>query len=94
MQTPRTLPVHQSLHRHQHVMGAERELLLTSALVAILVGVGGLSLLSGVTAVVFWLVAVALLRRMAKADPIMSRVYLRHVRQQEYYPARAGIWRR
>ena len=94
MQTPRALPVHQSLHRHQHVMGAERELLLTSALVAILVGVGGLSLLSGVTAVVFWLVAVALLRRMAKADPIMSRVYLRHVRQQEYYPARAGLWRR
>lgn len=75
-------------------MGAERELVLTAALVAILVGVGGLSLLSGVTALAFWLVAVALLRRMAKADPIMSRVYLRHVRQQEYYPARAGIWRR
>ncbi|GAB7081881.1 conjugal transfer protein TrbD [Megalodesulfovibrio paquesii] len=94
MQTPRTLPVHQSLHRHQHVMGAERELVLTAALVAILVGVGGLSLLSGVTALAFWLVAVALLRRMAKADPIMSRVYLRHVRQQEYYPVRTGIWRR
>ena len=36
----RFLPIHQSLHRHAHVLGAERELVMTSALIALLVGVG------------------------------------------------------
>ena len=36
----RPLPIHQSLHRHAHILGAERELVMTSALVALLVGVG------------------------------------------------------
>ena len=32
-----------------------------------------------------WLVVIALLRLMAKADPELSKVYLRHVKYQEYY---------
>lgn len=90
----RSIPVHQSLHRQQHVMGAERELVLTSALVALLVGAGGLSLLSVVTAATFWIASLFVLRRMAKADPLMSRVWMRHIKQQLVYPARAGVWRR
>ena len=89
----RTLPIHQSLHRHNHVLGAERDLVLTSGLIGFLVGVGGLTLLSAGTALLFWVVAVFALRRMAKADPIMSRVWLRHIKQQEFYPAKASRWR-
>ena len=89
----RTLPRHQSLHRHAHVLGAERELVMTAGLVALLVGVGGLTVLSGVSAVVFWMVVVFALRRMAKADPIMSRVWLRHIKQQDFYRAKSGRWR-
>ena len=84
----RTLPIHQSLHRHAHVLGAERELVMTAGLVALLVGVGGLTVLSGVSAVVFWMVVVFALRRMAKADPIM-----RHIKQQDFYRAKSGRWR-
>ena len=89
----RTRPIHQSLHRHAHVLGAERELVMTAGLVALLVGVGGLTVLSGVSAVVFWMVVVFALRRMAKADPIMSRVWLRHIKQQDFYRAKSGRWR-
>lgn len=89
----RMLPIHQSLHRHAHVLGAERELVMTAGLVALLVGIGGLTVLSGVSAVVFWLAAVFALRRMAKADPIMSRVWLRHIKQQDFYAAKPGRWR-
>lgn len=89
----RTATIHQSLHRHAHMLGAERELVMTSALIALLVGVGGLTVLSGVSAALFWLMAVFALRRMAKADPIMSRVWLRHIKQQEFYPAKASRWR-
>ena len=89
----RPLPIHQSLHRHAHILGAERELVMTSALIALLVGVGGLTAVSIVSAVVFWIFAVFVLRRMAKADTIMSRVWLRHIKQQEFYPAKASRWR-
>jgi type IV secretion system protein VirB3/type IV secretion system protein VirB4 len=89
----RTLTIHQSLHRHAHVLGAEREPVMTAALIALLVGVGGLTAISVVTAALFWLVAVFALRRMAKADPMMSRVWLRHIKQQDYYPAKASRWR-
>lgn len=89
----RTLPIHQSLHRHAHVLGAERELVMTSALIALLVGVGGLTAISMVSAILFWIASVFTLRCMAKADPIMSRVWLRHIRHQEFYPARPSRWR-
>ena len=89
----RTVAIHQSLHRHAHVLGAEREPVMTSALIALLVGVGGLTAVSAIAAVAFWLVAVFALRRMAKADPIMSRVWLRHIKQQDFYPAKASRWR-
>jgi type IV secretion system protein VirB3/type IV secretion system protein VirB4 len=91
MNCPHT--IHQSLHRHTHVLGAEREPVMTAALVAFLVGIGGLTLLSAFSAVLFWVVAVFALRRMAKADPLMSRVWLRHIKQQDFYPAKAGRWR-
>jgi type IV secretion system protein VirB3/type IV secretion system protein VirB4 len=70
----RTLPIHQSLHRQNHVLGAERELVMTSGLIALLVGVGGLTLLSMISAILFWLVSIFVLRRMAKADPQLSHV--------------------
>ncbi|WP_302513847.1 conjugal transfer protein TrbD [uncultured Desulfovibrio sp.] len=89
----RKIAVHQSLQRHNFVMGAERELVMTSALIALLVGIGGLTLLSGVVAAVFWIVAVFVLRRMAKADPIMSKVWMRHVKQNDFYSAKASRWR-
>lgn len=89
----RTLPIHQSLHRHAHIMGAERELVMVSGLIALLVGVGGLTTISVVSAVVFWIIAVFALRRMAKADPMMSRVWLRHIKQQDFYPAKVSRWR-
>ena len=66
---------------------------MTAALIALLVGVGGLTAISVITAVLFWLVSVFALRRMAKADPMMSRVWLRHIKQQDYYPAKASRWR-
>ena len=46
----RRIPVHSSLHRANLVMGAERELALGSALAALLVGIGGMSLVSAVYA--------------------------------------------
>ncbi|MHC2762884.1 type IV secretory pathway TrbD component [Bradyrhizobium liaoningense] len=41
-----------------------------------------------------WIVVVAALRMMAKADPMMRRVYARHIAYRPYYRATATPWRR
>ena len=89
----RRAPIHQSLHRQNLVLGAERELAMSSALIALLVGVGGMTVISGIAAFVFWLAAIFVLRRMARADPLMSKVWMRHVKQQDLYSAKASRWR-
>lgn len=89
----RTIPIHLSLHRHTFVLGAERELVMTSALIALLVGVGGMTLISAMVALVFWISAVFVLRRMARADPLMSKVWMRHVKQNDIYTAKSSRWR-
>ena len=86
-------PIHQSLHRHNLVLGAERELAMSSALIALLVGIGGVTVISGIAAFVFWIAAIFVLRRMARADPLMSKVWMRHVKQQDLYSAKASRWR-
>ena len=86
--------IHQSLHRHNLVLGAERELTMLWAVRALMVSIGGLTGLSGVTATVFWLCAIFVLRRMARHDPQLSQVWRRHIRLQEYYPAKASRWRK
>lgn len=62
-------------------------------LLSLLVGIGGLTLISGLSAVLFYILAVLVLRGIAKADPIMSQVWFRHIKQQDYYPSRSSLWR-
>ena len=89
----RRVPIHQSLIRPALVLGAERDLVLWSGLVAFLVGMGGFTLVSAAVGFLWWVCTVFVLRRMARKDPMLSRVWLRHIRQQDFYPARAGGWR-
>lgn len=89
----RKVAIHQSLHRHNFVLGAERELVMTTALIALLVGVGGMTMISAVCAITFWVVSVFILRRMAKADPLMSKVWMRSIKQQDYYSSKSSRWR-
>ena len=69
----RMIPVRRSLHRHGLILGAERDLVLYCGLIALLLGVGGFTLFAAVTALIFWIGSVFVLRRMAKADPQMSK---------------------
>lgn len=87
------MPIYQSLHRPNMVLGAEREPAMIASLIAGLVGVGGLTLSSGLLAFAFWSICIFVLRLMAKADPLMSRIWRRHIHQQDYYSARTPIWR-
>ena len=88
---PRETPIHESANRPVQLLGADRELVLISALVAITVAFCLAALWGVVLAVAFWLGSVAVLRRMGKADPLLRHVYLRHIRYRPFYPAKAGL---
>lgn len=85
---------HRALSRPNLLMGADRELVLITGLasaILIFVVLTWYAVLFGVT---IWLVVVGALRMMAKSDPLMRRVYLRHIRYKRCYRATSTPWRR
>ena len=90
MEEPRRAAIHPSLTRPLLLGGAERELVLVNGTIigALIFGVGfhwvSLTIAGLLATVGHW----ALIRA-AKYDPQLSRIYVRHVRHQPYYPARA-----
>ncbi|WCA62351.1 conjugal transfer protein TrbD (plasmid) [Agrobacterium tumefaciens] len=86
--------VHRALSRPNLLMGADRELVLLTALTAIILIFVVLTWYAALFGIVIWLVAVAALRMMAKSDPLMRRVYLRHISYKTSYRATSSPWRR
>ena len=89
----RRLPFHRVLHRPGLFLGGEREPALITAIVAGGLAVSGMNMVSIVIGAVVWFGAIPLLRWMAKADPQMTKVYLRQLRYRGYYPARSRPFR-
>lgn len=100
MQIERKIPIHQATNRYNLLWGADREMMLTTGLLAftlIFVSASSPSLqaLPGIGfGVLVWLAGLVLLRMMAKADPLMRQVYIRHIRYRAYYPAHATPYRK
>src|SRR5450755_193623 len=85
--TPRVVPIHQSAHRPAQIRGCDRGLILITLFAAFsLLTVWGFALSAAL-----WFGAVAVLRRMGKADPLLRQVYIRHLRYREWYPAKSGV---
>jgi type IV secretory pathway TrbD component len=91
MDDSRRTPIHSSLTRPLLLAGAERELVLMNgtAIAALIFGVG-FHWASVTVAIAFATLGHWALTRVAKLDPQMSRIYIRHVRYQEHYSARAS----
>jgi len=88
----RRIPFHTALSRPDLLFGCERQLILVIGLVCLVLVVVVLTKLAVVLGILTWFGAVAALRAMAKADPVLSKVYLRHVRYRAYYPAHATLF--
>jgi type IV secretion system protein VirB3 len=86
--------IHRALHRPNLILGGEREPVLVLAIVCAGVGVSALNLVALSIAGAVWLIAVGFLRMMAKADPCMTKIYLRQLRYPPYFPARSRRARR
>jgi type IV secretion system protein TrbD len=90
MDEPRRIPIHRSLNRSHMMLGGERELVLFSGLLAALIVLSGMNLISFACGSAFWTLAMAVLIRMGRADPQLSKVYQRHVRYKAHYSAKTG----
>ena len=86
--------VHRALSRPNLLMGADRELVLLTALAAVILIFVVLTWYAATFGAANWLFTVAALRMMAKADPLMRRVYLRHISYKTAYRATSSPWRR
>jgi type IV secretion system protein VirB3 len=91
MDTPREIMIHPSVHRPRLILGADRELVLFVGLISAILVFALIRWWSILMGILLWLVAVTLLVRMGKEDPLMRQVYLRHVKYEAFYPAKSGL---
>lgn len=89
MQKPREIVIHQSANRPQLLLGADRELVLFAALLSSILIFALVTWWGVIAGVILWFLAVAVLSRMGKADPLLRQVYLRHIKYQAFYPAKS-----
>jgi type IV secretion system protein VirB3 len=75
-------------------MGADRELVLLTALAAVILIFVVLTWYAALFGIAIWLIAVGALRIMAKADPLMRRIYIRHISYKAFYRATSSPWRK
>jgi type IV secretion system protein VirB3 len=86
--------IHRALSRPNLLFGADRELVLVTGLAAVILIFVVLTWYAALFGIAIWTVTVGLLRMMAKADPMMRRVYLRHVGYRQHYRPTSSPWRR
>ena len=93
----RTKTLYTSGHRPNLVLGGDRELVLVSGLLSFVLVFAGFVAHETVVmlfGVAFWFCALYALRKMAKADPALRRVYLKHIKYKKaFYPARSTPFR-
>jgi type IV secretion system protein VirB3 len=89
---PREIPIHQAPNRPNTLLGADREMVLLVIMITFGMGLSLATWWGVVLAALFWVGAVGVLQRMGKADPLLRQVYLRHIRYEDWYPAKSGIY--
>ncbi|WP_426232298.1 conjugal transfer protein TrbD [Pararhizobium sp. DWP3-4] len=86
--------IHRALSRPNLLMGADRELVLITGLAAVILIFVVLTVYSAIFGIAVWIVIVGALRMMAKSDPMMRQVYLRHIAYKPTYRPTTSPWRR
>lgn len=89
MEEIRRVPIHRSLNRVHLLAGVDRELALLVGLISIAFIMVIMTLWAIAFGVLVWMIGFYLLRRLAKADPLMRPLFIRYQIYQKYYPAQA-----
>ena len=89
----RMIPIRRAGNRENLFMGGDRELVMFSGLLAGALIFSAQEVRASVFGLVLWFGALFALRLMAKADPKLRQVYMRHRQYKPYYPARSTPFR-
>jgi type IV secretion system protein VirB3 len=87
------VPIRRIGNRSNLFMGGDRELVMLAGLIAFSLVFNAQEWRAAIIGTGLWVAALFLLRLMAKSDPLMRPVYLRHRRYKAYYPPRATPFR-
>ncbi|NRP21809.1 hypothetical protein LPJGGPFB_05068 [Ensifer adhaerens] len=85
--------IHRALSRPNLLIGADRELVLIAGLGAVILIFVVLTLYSAIIGFAAWTITIGALRWMARIDPAMRRVYLRHISFRRTYRPTSTPWR-
>ena len=75
------------------LLGCDRELLLFSGLMSGALAFSAMTLMAAAFGAALWTVSLYVLRQIAKSDPQLRWVYVRHLRYRRYYSARSTPFR-
>jgi type IV secretion system protein VirB3 len=88
-----TVSIHRALTRSNLFLGGDREMVMFSGLIAGTMVFYAFEWKSAVVGALFWLFSLHMLRLMAKHDPRLRDVYMRHRIYKPYYAPHATPWR-
>jgi type IV secretory pathway TrbD component len=91
MTDPEQTIMRTSLSRPQQLLGGDREMVIMAGLGAAMMAVSVMTFVSFLIATVGFWATVAVLARIGKADPMMRKVYGRHLQYKDFYPAKSGV---
>jgi type IV secretory pathway TrbD component len=80
-----------SLSRPQQLLGGDRDMVIMAGLGSALMAVSVMTFLSFLLAIGGFSVIVAVLAKIGKADPMMRKVYSRHLQYKDFYPAKSAV---
>ena len=89
----RTVPLRRAGNRPNLFMGGDRELVMFAGVLAFALIFSAQELRASVMGLLLWFGALFACRLMAKSDPKLRQVYLRHRLYKRYYPARSTPFR-
>jgi type IV secretory pathway TrbD component len=89
----RTIPIRRAGNRHNLFMGGDRELVMFAGLLAFALIFSAQELRATVVGLLLWFGTLYACRLMAKSDPKLRFVYMRHRKYRPYYAARSTPFR-
>jgi type IV secretion system protein TrbD len=81
----REVTIHSALNKPNLLFGADRELILVVGLISAVLIFLGMTVPTFVIGVIIWLVFSYALRKIANADPLMRKIYLRQLKYRKFY---------
>ncbi|MBN2768431.1 MAG: conjugal transfer protein TrbD [Campylobacterales bacterium] len=88
------IKIHSALNKPNLLFGAERELILLLGLFSAMMIFIAMTWQTFIAGIIMWVILSTLLRMMGKADPMMSKVYIRQMKYNSFYPAKSTPYKR